>query len=86
VILVGIPRQEHFSLSASTMRRKGLTLKMARRMKHTYPRTIELVSRGRVDLAPLITHRFTLDEAPRAFALQAGRGEGVLRAVVEPCR
>jgi len=83
LILAGIPSTDSLSLRASTLRRKGLTLKIVRRMKHTYPRAIAMVSAGRVRLDPLITHRFPLARAPEAFAVHAQRRDGVIRAVVE---
>jgi L-iditol 2-dehydrogenase len=44
VILAGIPNDDMTSFSALVARRKGLTIKLVRRMKHTYPRAILLVS------------------------------------------
>ncbi|MGD9099750.1 MAG: alcohol dehydrogenase catalytic domain-containing protein, partial [Anaerolineae bacterium] len=38
VILIGIPSDDRTAFDASVARRKGLTLKLCRRMKHTYPR------------------------------------------------
>jgi L-iditol 2-dehydrogenase len=81
VLLVGIPEDERTSFSASTARRKGLTIKLVRRMKHTYPRAIELVSKGLVDVRSLITHRFPLGQATEAFKV-AERREG-LKVIVE---
>lgn len=84
VILVGIPEGNSFSLDAALVRRKGLTIKLSRRMGHVYPRAIKLVADGRVKLEPLVTHRFTLEQAPQAFALQAAYGDGVVKTVIEP--
>ena len=81
VILVGIPDDDRTSFSASTARRKGLTIKLARRMKHTYPRAIDLVMKGLVDVRSLVTHRFPLDRAVEAFQV-AARREG-LKVVIE---
>ena len=81
LILVGIPDDDTTSFSASTARRKGLTIKLVRRMKHTYPRAIELVSKGLVDLRSLVTHRFPLEQAAEAFRV-AGRREG-LKVIIE---
>jgi L-iditol 2-dehydrogenase len=81
VILVGIPDNDHTSFSASTARRKGLTIKFVRRMKHTYPRAIELVSKGLVDVRSLVTHRFPLEQASEAFRV-AERREG-LKIIIE---
>lgn len=52
------------SFVASLARRKGLTIQMVRRMKHVYPRAIELVSRRLVNVQALITHRYKLKDAP----------------------
>lgn len=76
VILCGIPAEDRTSFIASVARRKGLTIKMVRRMKHVYPRAIELVRSGRVNVHALITHRYTLDRAAEAFAV-ADRRAGV---------
>ena len=81
VVLAGIPDDDETSFSASLARRKGLTIKLVRRMKHTYPRAIELVSRGLVDVRSLVTHRFSLEDAPEAFRL-AERREG-LKVIIE---
>ncbi|KAK4633051.1 L-arabinitol 4-dehydrogenase [Fulvia fulva] len=37
------------------------------RYRETYPKAIMLVSKGLIDLKPLVTHRYTLDEAKQAF-------------------
>jgi len=81
VILAGIPANDRTSFPASVARRKGLTIKMVRRMKHTYPRAIELVSRGLVDVRSLVTHRFPLVKAVEAFAV-AQRREGI-KVIIE---
>jgi L-iditol 2-dehydrogenase len=81
VILAGIPANDRTSFSASTARRKGLTIKMVRRMKHTYPRAIELVSGGLVEVRSLVTHRFPLERAAEAFQV-AARREG-LKVIIE---
>jgi L-iditol 2-dehydrogenase len=82
VVLVGIPAEERTSFVAATARRKGLTLVLARRMKHTYPRAIRLVESGQVDLSSAVTHRFPLERGADAFAA-AFRREG-LKVLVQP--
>jgi L-iditol 2-dehydrogenase len=81
VILAGIPNDDNTSFSASAARRKGLTIKLVRRMKHTYPRAIELVSKGLIDVRSLVTHRFPLDQAVDAFRVALQR-EG-LKVIIE---
>jgi len=81
VILVGIPSDDRTFFTASIARRKGLTIKLVRRMKHTYPRAIELVSKGLVDVHSLVTHRFPLEQSVEAFRV-AQRREG-LKIIIE---
>jgi L-iditol 2-dehydrogenase len=84
VILVGIPADDRTSFQASIARRKGLTIKMVRRMKHTYARTTRLVETGAIDVRSLVTHKFGLDQIAEAFAI-AQRREG-LKVLIEPQR
>jgi L-iditol 2-dehydrogenase len=82
VVLVGIPSEDRCVFPHSTARRKGLTVVFSRRMKHTYPRAIRLVESGKVDVRPLITHRFPLKNAAEAFALNAAYKEEVVKIIV----
>ncbi len=76
VMLVGIPSDDRTLFTASIARRKGITLKLVRRMKRTYPRAIRLVENRRVNTHSLVTHVFPFDQAARAFSL-ASRREGL---------
>jgi L-iditol 2-dehydrogenase len=83
LVLVGIPGDDRLTLSHGTARRKGLTIRMARRMKHTYPRAIALATSGRVDLDDLVSHRYALDRTPEAYAMNMRYPDGLLKAVVD---
>ena len=82
MILIGIPENDRTMFTASIARRKGLTIKIVRRMKHTYPRAIQLVQRGVVDVRSLVTHRFPLSEYGAAFET-AKKREGI-KVIIEP--
>jgi L-iditol 2-dehydrogenase len=79
---VGIPDDDRTSFTASVARRKGLTIKLSRRMKHSFARSIQTVEAGFVDVRSLVTHRFPLTKAAEAFGL-AERREG-LKVIIEP--
>jgi len=81
VVLVGIPSDDRTAFTASVARRKGLTIKMSRRMKRVYPRAIALVQRGLVNVSALVSQRFNLADTQQAFEA-AERREG-LKIVVE---
>jgi L-iditol 2-dehydrogenase len=82
VVLVGIPDDDRTSFRASSARRKGLTIKFCRRMKHTYPRAIQLVKSGKVDVRSIVSHRYPLDQFQQAFEVAAKR-EG-LKVIINP--
>lgn len=82
VVICGIPADDKTSFKASTARRKGLTIKIVRRMKHTYPRAIKLVAAGMIDLESLISHRFSLANGAEAFRAAEAR-EG-LKVIIKP--
>ena len=83
LVLAGIPSDDRLTLRHSTARRKGLDIRMVRRMKLVYPRVIELARTGVLDLASLISHHFPLLRAAEAFALNARYGEGVVKVVID---
>jgi L-iditol 2-dehydrogenase len=83
LVLVGIPGDDRLYLSHGTARRKGLTIRMSRRMKHTYPRAIALATSGQVDLDDLVSHRFELARTPEAYAMNMRYPDGLLKIVVD---
>ena len=83
VVIVGIPSEDVMTMTASTVRRRGLTIKLVRRMKHTYPRAIRLVQNGTVDIKSLVTHTFPLERIAEAFDIVSAYDDGVLRAMIQ---
>ncbi len=73
----GVPGQAYYF--------KDLTVIGSRAgLPEDFERAIRLVSTGRIDLEPLVTHHFTLDEIQRGFEfIEAGGDGGTLRAVID---
>ncbi len=82
VVLVGIPGDDSTAFPASVARRKGLTLKLTRRMKEMYRRSTGLVERGVVDVASVVSHTYPLERAAEAFVTAEERRG--LKVVVTP--
>jgi L-iditol 2-dehydrogenase len=79
VVLAGIPDGDRTSFTASTARRKGLTIAMSRRMKEVYPRAIALVDSAAVDVRSVVSDEFPLSEVGAAFhAAVTRRGHKVI--------
>jgi L-iditol 2-dehydrogenase len=51
------------ALSASVARRRGLKIKFLRRMGDDFPRAIDFISSGRVNVRAIVTHRESLNAA-----------------------
>jgi threonine dehydrogenase-like Zn-dependent dehydrogenase len=52
--------------------------------KERMRRLMEVVRHGRVDLTPLLTHTFSLDEIKEAYELFGQRAGGVLKVAIKP--
>jgi L-iditol 2-dehydrogenase len=79
VVIVGISSLDHTNFSASPARRKGLTIKIARRMNRVYPEAIRLVEAGRADVRSAVTASYSIEQASSAFAAAVAReGEKVV--------
>ena len=83
VVAVGIPPDDTVAFGAAAARRKGVTLKFSRRMKHVYRRAMALVAAGMVDLPSLVTHRFPLTDFPQAMAALDRGDPGLIKAVID---
>ncbi len=64
---------------------KGLTFRMGQaNVKRYLPRLLEHVRKGRLPGRELVTHRFALENAPRAYELFDGKEDGCVKCVLLP--
>lgn len=83
IVLAGIPDGNQYSLlSAAEARRRGLNIKFSRRMGNVYPRAIQLVTNGHVDVDALVSHHFNLENTPEAFELQDSEANGLIKSII----
>lgn len=83
VLLIGIPNIDRAAFRSSVARRKEAVLQSVRRMEAAdLARAIALVASGAVRFDGLVSHRFSLEDAPAAFELLATRSG--LKILVEP--
>lgn len=52
--------------------------------KERMRRLMEVVRHGRIDLAPLLTHTFKLENIAEAYELFGARAGGVLKVAIQP--
>jgi L-iditol 2-dehydrogenase len=83
IVLVGIPDGDIYTLPAADARRRGLTIKFARRMGDVYPLAIEFLAAGKVDVRSIVTHRIGLEETPGALMALAENAPGYVKVLVD---
>lgn len=49
-----------------------------------YERSLELVRSGRIDLDPMVTHRFSLDDVAEAFEVASSKSGGAIKVILTP--
>jgi L-iditol 2-dehydrogenase len=81
--MIGMSKEEAIGLPLSQLNVNELTLTLVNRYNHTWPLAIQLVSSGRIDVKPLITHHFPLEESADALTLSSRVGDSV-KAVIHP--
>jgi len=47
-----------------------------------FPIAVDLITQGRIDVSPLVTHRFPLERAQEAFDLFVDRRDGVIKPLI----
>jgi len=52
--------------------------------KERMRRLLDVVAHGRVDLTPLVTHHFALDDIHEAFEMFSSQGAGVMKVALTP--
>lgn len=58
-------------------------IKFINRYHHSWPSAIRLLSSGYLNLKPLVTHRFSLEEAVDALTASANRAVGAIKIHIE---
>jgi L-iditol 2-dehydrogenase len=67
VTIVGWPEQASFAYPVETVIEKELDIRGVNRYCNTYPTAISLLSSGKLDMRPLISHRFPFSQVVEAF-------------------
>lgn len=61
---------------------REIDLRYQYRYHDTYPKAINLVAEGLIDLKPLVTHRFTLEEGIEAFSVASNPAAGAIKVQI----
>jgi L-iditol 2-dehydrogenase len=83
IMIVGIPEFDQWRLPADVIRRKEIGFQNVRRQNDRLQRALDLIAGDEIDVGPLITHRFKLEDSLNAFQLVSGYKDGVMKAMIE---
>jgi L-iditol 2-dehydrogenase len=83
VVAVGMGPAEELSVPLSFIQNREITLTGTFRYANTYSDAIALVATGRIDVQPLITGHYSLDETEQALQA-AGKNPAAIKSIVFP--
>lgn len=81
--MIGMSKEDAIPLPLSQLNVNELTISLVNRYNNTWPLAISLIASGRVDVTPLITHHFGLEETKDALLLSSRVPDSV-KAVIHP--
>jgi len=82
LVVVGIPPAPRVSIDIHKLRRKEITLLNVRRQRYCFSEAIDFIAGGPADPRFMLTHRFGIEDAARAFDLAAGYRDGALKTIL----
>lgn len=85
VSIIGVYGPPWNLINIGTAMNKGLTLRMNQcNVRRYMPHLLEHIRAGRIDAKGIITHRFSLEDAPHAYHLFAQKRDGCIKCVLAP--
>lgn len=81
--MIGMPKEEAVPLPLAQLTANEISLSLVNRYNGTWPLAISLIASGRVDVTPLVTHHFGLEETKEALLLGSHAPDSV-KAVIHP--
>ncbi|KKO98275.1 hypothetical protein THAR02_09614 [Trichoderma harzianum] len=82
VFVIGVGKNEiNIPFMRASVREVDIQLQY--RYSNTWPRAIRLIESGVLDLSKFVTHRFTLEEAVKAFETSADPKSGAIKVMIQ---
>lgn len=85
VSILGVYASDYDNFPLGQIFDKGLTIRAGQALAQVYvPEILRLIEEGQLQADDIITHRLTLDEAPRGFELFNDKKEDCVKVVMRP--
>ncbi len=84
ILAFGVPDDEIYPYQFKQMYTKNLTLigSVSPDVQNDYPMAIDMITQGRIDVTPMITHELPLLEAQRAFEMARDKTEKAVKILL----
>jgi len=82
IVLVGLPSKDENILNTNLLNSKEGVIKTVFRYANMYPRALQLVSSGKIQLKPLITKYFDFDQLPEAFDYVVKNNDKIIKVMI----
>lgn len=83
VVLIGMPPNDTATLNINDMIVREIKLRPIFRYNNTFPTGVNLLASGKVNLKPLISKRFSLQEVPQAFEYVVANRATCVKALID---
>ena len=83
ITLVGLSAQEEINYNFAQIMDKEATIKSVLRYRNIYPKAIEAVSAGAIDVNGIVTHEFDLEHIQEAFEEAINNKTDLVKAVIK---
>ena len=81
----GVPRKQHYTIDFGTLFRNNLKLitSVGPDIHIDFPRAMQMIEEGRIDVSPMITHTIPFARVQEAFELSTKRKHEAIKVVVD---
>jgi L-iditol 2-dehydrogenase len=82
LVIIGIPEFDRWSFLADDFRRKEICVQNVRRQNESTHEALDLIASQAVNVSPMVTHHFRLEETAKAFEMVSNYRDGVMKAMI----
>lgn len=83
IVLVGLAPEDIIEYNFAKIMNKEVTIKSVFRYRNIYPKAIQAVGKGLIDISKIVTHEFTFEETEKAFDFVIHNKNDVVKAVIK---
>lgn len=85
ILAFGVPHQSEYRVPFSQLflKEARIICSVGPDVQTDFPIAVDMIAQRRIDVTPLVTHRFPFERAQEAFEMFADRRDGVIKALLQ---